>query len=423
MEIVALGLSYKTAPVEIRERLHFPEKELSRPLGLLMGEEKILEGLILSTCNRVELYAVAEDGEQAFSTLASFLSRYHQVPLDDFQSFLYRFQGDAAIRHIFRVASSLDSMVVGEPQILGQVKTAYTAALEEEATGAILNNLMEKALSVAKGVRTETAIAEAPVSVSSIAVELAKKIFGDLTGRPVLIIGAGEMSELAAKHLVSDGVRSVLVSNRNYQRALELAERFQGRAIRFEEFKTELLNADIVISSTGAPHFILRRSEVQEIIHRRRNRPLFLIDIAVPRDIDPECNQIDNVYLYDIDDLEAVVVANKREREKEAQRAEAIIEREAASFCAWLRTLEVVPTIVSLRRKIEEIKQGELERYCNKLASLSPDQREAMVALTTAIVNKILHHPITELKRCANQRNGHFYVEALRRLFKLEEKE
>jgi len=423
MEVIALGLSHKTAPVEIRERLHFPEKGLSKPLELLAQAEEILECLLLSTCNRVEIYAVAEEVERAFSYLTDFLSKYHQVPPELFQGCIYTLQGEAAIRHIFRVASSLDSLVVGESQILGQVKMAYTAALEQETTGVILNHLLERALSVAKRVRTETAIAEAPVSVSSAAVELAKKIFGDLSGRTVLIIGAGEMSELAAKHLVSDGVRTVLVSNRNYQRAVELAERFQGRAVRFEDAKEELLHADIVISSTGAPHFILHRTEVQDLIRKRRNRPLFIIDIAVPRDIDPEVNQIDNVYLYDIDDLEAVAAANKREREREAERAEAIIDKEVLAFSFWLRSLDVVPTIVSLRKKVEEIRQGELERHNSKLASLSPEQREVVSALTTAIVNKILHYPLTELKRCATLKNGHFYVEALRRLFKLEEKD
>ncbi len=300
MDIIVLGLSHKTAPLDLREKLYFPESELPEVLEAVGACGQILERMMLSTCNRVEAYVVVDEVEAARRFLVEFLAERGKLPAEPFESCLYLLKADQALRHIFRVASSLDAMVVGEPQILGQVKAAYGIALEQEATGVILNNLMETAFHVAKRVRTETGIAASAVSVSTAAIELAKKIFGDLKGRSVMLIGAGKMSELSAKHLLADGVGSVIVANRNFDRAVELAERFHGRAVHYADAKAEMVRADIIISSTGAPHQILSKADLEEIVIQRRNRPIFLIDIAVPRDIEPTANEIDNVSLYDM---------------------------------------------------------------------------------------------------------------------------
>jgi glutamyl-tRNA reductase len=423
MEILVAGLSYKTAPIELRERLAVSEQDLPKPLEMMGDSSELVERMLVATCNRVEVYAVTEGlVHQATEVIADCLATYCNIEKAEFLDKLYTHTAAAAVRHVFRVASSLDSMVVGEPQILGQVKTAYTIAHAREATGIILNNLLEQAFHVAKRVRTETGVAASAVSVASAAVELARKIFGDLTGRSVLILGAGEMAELALRHLVDDGVRSVLVANRNFDRATTLARQFDGRAVTFEVFRQEMVGADIVISATSAPHVILKKEDMHAIIQQRRHRPIFLIDIADPRDIDPACNDLENVYLYNIDDLQSVVEANLKERKREADRAEVIIDREVGIYLNWLRSLDVVPTIVSLRQRVEEIRGAELQKALVRMADLTPEQREAMTAMSHAMVNKILHRPMTELKRRAALRDGHLYTTALRRLFGLEEK-
>ncbi len=424
MEILVVGLSHKTAPIELRERLSVSEQDLPKPLELLGDSPEIAERMLIATCNRVEVYAVAEGSvEKAVEAITDRLAAHHKLEKSRFEDKLYTHTAAAAVRHVFRVASSLDSMVVGEPQILGQVKSAYSIARSQEATGIILTNLLEQAFHVAKRVRTETGIGASAVSVSSAAVELARKIFGDLAGRTVLIIGAGEMAELALRHLLDDGVRSVLVANRSYDRAVALARQFCGRAVTFESFRQEMGGADIVISATSAPHVILKKEDMQSIIQQRRHRPIFLIDIADPRDIDAACNEVDNVYLYNIDDLQSVVDANLKERQREAERAEAIIEREVGVYLTWLRSLDVVPTIVSLRQRVEEIRGAELQRVLGRLGDLSPEQREAVTVMTHAMVNKILHQPMTELKRRAALQDGHLYTSVLRRLFGLEDKD
>jgi glutamyl-tRNA reductase len=424
MEILVVGLSHKTAPIELREQLSVSEQDLPKPLELLGDSPEIAERMLIATCNRVEVYAVAEGSvEKAVEAITDRLAAHHNLEKSRFEDKLYTHTAAAAVRHVFRVASSLDSMVVGEPQILGQVKSAYSIARSQEATGVILTNLLEQAFHVAKRVRTETGIGASAVSVSSAAVELARKIFGDLAGRTVLIVGAGEMAELALRHLLDDGVRSVLVANRSYDRAVALARQFCGRAVTFESFRQEMGGADIVISATSAPHVILKKEDMQTIIQQRRHRPIFLIDIADPRDIDPGCNEVDNVYLYNIDDLQSVVDANLKERQREAERAEAIIEREVGVYLTWLRSLDVVPTIVSLRQRVEEIRGAELQKVLGRLGDLSPEQREAVTAMTHAMVNKILHQPMTELKRRAALQDGHLYTSVLRRLFGLEDKE
>ncbi len=424
MEILVVGLNHTTAPIELRERLNVPEADLPKPLEMLGHSAELVERMLVATCNRVEIYGVAEGSvEKAVEAITDCLASHRNVEKALFVDKLYTHRAAQAVRHVFRVASSLDSMVVGEPQILGQVKTAYSVARSQEATGVILANLMEQAFHVAKRVRSETGIAASAVSVSSAAVELARKIFGDLTGRSVLIIGAGEMAELALRHLLDDGVRSVLVANRSYDRAVALARQFCGRAVTFEAFRQEMVTADIVISATSAPHVILKKEDMQTIIQQRRHRPIFLIDIADPRDIDAACNEVDNVYLYNIDDLKSVVEANLKERQREAERAELIIEREVGVYLDWLRSLDVVPTIVSLRQRVEDIRGAELQKAITRLGDLTPEQREAITAMTHAMVNKILHQPMTELKRRAALQDGHLYTSVLRRLFGLEEKD
>jgi glutamyl-tRNA reductase len=421
MDILALGLSHHTAPIELRERLHISDAELPVVLERLGASGHVLERMVVSTCNRVEVYALVSGVEEARRHLVQLLGEHKQVPPDAFESRLYALTGEQAIRHIFRVTASLDAMVIGESQILGQVKAAYGAALNADATGVILNNLMETAFHVAKRVRTETRIATSAVSVSTAAIELAKKIFGDLTGRTVMLIGAGKMSELAARHLLADGVGAVIVANRNFSRAEELAQRFSGRAVHYDVAKEEMARTDIVISSTGAPHQILSKADLQEVIVQRRNRPIFLIDIAVPRDIDPAVNEVDNVYLYDLDDLQGVAQANLRERHREAERAEVIIDKEVSRFAAWLASLRVVPTIVALRRKVEMIREEELRKAIGRLRELTPEERQAIAAMADSIVNKILHAPMTELKRQSALEDGHLYATVLRRLFALDE--
>jgi len=416
-----VGLNHRTAHIEIRERIAFPEDGLDRYMKSLYNLPSLTEGLILSTCNRVEIYAATRDPEKGVEEIKEFLAQQHRLPLPEFEDTLYVLQGEKLVRHIFRVASSLDSMVVGEPQILGQIKGAYRVAHAARTTSTLLNKLLHKAFSVAKRVRTETSIGNRAVSVSFVAVELAKKIFAHLEEREVLIIGAGEMCELATQHLVRAGVKRVLVTNRTWERAVELAARFHGEAISFSELSNALLRADIVISSTGSPDLIVRREEVSSIIRKRKHKPLFFIDIAVPRDIDPQVNTIDNVYHYDIDDLQEVAEANMKDRQHEARRAEAIVATEVGQFCRWYQSLEVVPTIVSLQEKMEEMRKTELAKTLSALPKLSDKERRAMEVLSEAIVKKILHGPITLLKRTSRNSEGESYVDVVKKLFNLDE--
>jgi len=419
MHIVVVGLSHHTAPVEIRERLAFAPTAMEKPLRQMLELPAIAEALIVSTCNRVELYAATKDPDTATATLRRFLADYHAVPLEEIEQHLYDHQGEAVIRHLFRVASSLDSMIIGEPQILGQIKTAYGYAMEFKTAGLILNRFLHKAFSVAKRVRTETGIASSAVSVSFAAVELARKIFDRLDDKAVMIIGAGEMCELAARHFVSNGVTRVLVTNRTFERAEKLAAEFQGRAVPFEQFTDHLATVDIILTSTGAPTFILGQKQMEDILRRRKNRPMFLIDIAVPRDVDPKVNQLDNIYLYDVDDLQGVVQANLKERQKEAHRAEAIVGEEIGQFHLWLANLEVKPTIVALRKRFEEICAQELAKTFSNHKDLTDQQRQGIETMANAIVNKVLHRPIAVLKRTQNESSGEDYVDALRQLFDL----
>ncbi len=419
MNIVVVGLSHKTAAVEIREKVAFAPTQMEKPLREVVALPDITEAVIVSTCNRVEIYATTHDIAGGIARLKRFLADYHHLSLETLEPHLYNYHGEEAIRHVFRVAASLDSMVVGEPQILGQIKTSYGFAAEFKSSGIILNRFLHKAFSVAKRVRTETKIASSAVSVSFAAVELAKKIFGDLSDKTVMLIGAGEMCELAAKHFINNGVRGVMVTNRTFERAAKLAEEFGGKAVNFEDLFDQLHKADIILSSTGAPHFIITPKDVTEVIRRRKLKPMFFIDIAVPRDIDPKVNDVQNVYLYDMDDLQGVVATNLEQRGKEATKAEQIVNQEIGQFFKWLSSLEVTPTIVALRARFEEARQAELAKTLSNWKDLAPEQQKRLEALTAAIVNKLLHTPTTVLKQTGQGNRNDLYVDALRSLFDL----
>ena len=414
MQLALVGLSHKTAPVEVRERLAFNDDALRDALATLVGRKEITEAMILSTCNRVEVVAESPDDR----LIRDFLCDFHRISPDSVSKHLYSFRNAEAIRHVFRVAASLDSMMVGEPQILGQVKEAYRIATDAGTVGMHLSALMSRAFAVAKKVRSETGISQAAVSVSYAAVELARKIFGSLSGKVVMIIGASKMGELAAKHLNRAGVSSVLVTNRTFERAVELAKVFEGAAIPFEHFTDHMDRADIIISSTGASHFIIDRALAEQIIHRRKNNPVFFIDIAVPRDIDPAVNEIDNAFLYDIDDLQQVIDTNIKERMKEASRAEEIVDSEVQAFCTKMQSREVVPTIVQLKDTLEKLRRDEIERNRRQLKDLSPEQ--AVDQITQSLVNKILHHPIAHLKQMANDPQGPDAAELIRKIFNIK---
>jgi glutamyl-tRNA reductase len=419
MELIVLGINHKTAPIEIRECLAFKSEDLETALAGARGLPSVKENMILSTCNRVEIYAVSREDQAGIGEIKDFLSRFHHLPLEKFGDCIYLLTGNEAVRHIFRVASSLDSLVVGEPQILGQIKSAYEAAVRCQTSGVILHRLLHGAFHVAKRVRTETGIGNSAVSVSSVAVELARKIFETLEDRTVLLIGAGEMCELAAQHLVSGGVGRVLVANRTFERACSLAQKFQGEAIPFEQFQEGLKKADIVISATDSGRVLLEKDPVTRIMKERRHRPIFFIDIADPRNIDPRVNDVENVYLYNIDHLEKVAHDHIRDREKEAQKAEAIVLEEIEKFVSWYRSLALTPTIVALRSKFEEIRKRELEKTLSRLPDLSDREKNALEALTSGIVNKILHPPLASLRKAEENGQADSYLDALQRLFQL----
>jgi glutamyl-tRNA reductase len=420
MRFQLIGVNHKTAPVEVRERLAIPESRLPDACKKLAEHPGIDEGMILSTCNRVEILTNTKNG--AGADLRGFLQNYFQIDGPELNKHLYEYNEQEAVRHLFRVAASLDSMVVGEPQILGQVKEAYATARAVGAVRAQLDQLVTRAFAVAKRVRTETAVGSSSVSIASVAVELAKKIFGNLHGKHVYLVGAGKMSELAARHLLAHGCASIFVANRTYDRAVSLAYRFKGQAIHFEDLHNTCDRADIVITSTGAPHAIFRREHGEIFLTRRKNRPMFFIDIAVPRDVDPAMNKLDGIFVYDIDDLQQAVASHVADRRKEAERAEAIVTTEVERFQARIQTLDVVPTIVSLQDHLETIRQAEIDRVRGRLGTLSPDQEMAVEALTRGIVNKIMHTPISALKTAAREPEATTVIDLVRRLFNLQEK-
>jgi glutamyl-tRNA reductase len=418
MSFQLIGVNHKTAPVEVRERLAIPESHLPDAVRRLAKHPGVDEGLILSTCNRVEVLAQTKNGN---ADLRAFVRDFFRLQPLDFEPHAYEYREREAIRHLFRVACSLDSMVVGEPQILGQVKEAYAIARAVGAVHSQLDLLLTRAFAVAKRVRTETSVGSSAVSVASVAVDLAKKIFGSLQGKHVYLVGAGKMSELAARHLLAHGAESIFVANRTYDRATQLASKFNGQAILFEQLYETCDRADIVLTSTGAPHAIFRREHGELFLSRRKNRPMFFIDIAVPRDVDPEMNKLDGIFVYDIDDLQQAVSSNVADRRKEADRAEAIVESEVEKFRARLTSLEVVPTIVSLQDHLETIRQAEIERARGRLGPLTAEQETALETLTRGIVNKIMHTPISTLRTAAHEPEATTVIDVVRRLFNLQE--
>jgi glutamyl-tRNA reductase len=420
MRFQLIGVNHNTAPVEVRERLAISESRLPEACRKLAAHPGIEEGMILSTCNRVEILANTKNGVGA--DLRAFLQSYFQLDGVELNRHLYEYNEQEAVRHLFRVAASLDSMVVGEPQILGQVKEAYATARAVGAVRAQLDQLVTRAFAVAKRVRTETAVGSSSVSIASVAVDLAKKIFGNLQGKHVYLVGAGKMSELAARHLMAHGCASIFVANRTYDRAVSLAYKFKGQAIHFEDLHNTCERADIVITSTGAPHAIFRREHGELFLSRRKNRPMFFIDIAVPRDVDPAMNRLDGIFVYDIDDLQQAVASHVADRRKEAERAEAIVTLEVERFQARIQTLDVVPTIVSLQDHLETIRQAEIDRVRGRLGTMTPDQEMAVEALTRGIVNKIMHTPISTLKTAARETEATTVIDLVRRLFNLQEK-
>jgi glutamyl-tRNA reductase len=422
-EILIVGVNHRSAPVEVREQLAFSNGTIDEALRELRALPLIDEGVIVATCNRVEVVAATADGDAAVEVLAGFLAareRTTRAQLREHHLSVYR--GREAVRHLFRVASSLDSMVVGEPQILGQLKDLYSRAHAAGSAGTVLHRCFHKSFSVAKRVRTETGVASKAVSVSSAAVELARKIFDHLEDKTAMLLGAGTMSELAARHLMAHGVRNLIVANRTFDRAVELAREFRGMPVPFEDFARYLHIADVIIGSIAADQYVLLPAQVQDVLRQRKYRPMFLIDLSVPRTFDPRINDLDNVYLYDIDDLGGVAEENRDQRGREAEKAQAIVEEEVDAFWKWLASLDAVPTIVALRDKMEAIRKAELKKTLASLRDLSPQEQEALDAMTTAIVNKILHGPITHLKQHERSREA-IYVAAARQLFDIEEPE
>jgi len=407
MSLVLLGINHNTAPIEVRERLAIPSTRLADATRTLLHQPGIREGLILSTCNRVELLTLQDDAEtqqpQTKADLLRFLHEYFAVPAIDIQPHLYEHRDREAVRHLFRVASSLDSMVVGEPQILGQVKESYTIAREVGAVSTHLESLLQRTFTVAKKIRTETQVGSSSVSIASVAADLARKIFGSLEGKTILLVGAGKMSELAARHLIEHGASSILVANRTESRAEKIAVAFASpsvhtEAIPFDDLYAQVPRADIVITSTGAPQKIFGYSHGQQFLHIRRNRPMFFIDIAVPRDVDPRMNEVEGCFVYDIDDLQQVAAANLADRSREAQAAETIVSREVEKYEQRLQSRDAVPAIKALQQKAEAIREAELLRSQSKLAALTPEQREAVEALTRSLTAKLLHPQLTALR-------------------------
>lgn len=422
MPIVLVGVNHKSAPIEVRERLAFSEDACAAGLRSLVDGEIIREGLIVSTCNRVEV--LTETAQPQLNDTAerviNFLSRADYLPRSFFESHLYQHTDDGAVRHLFRVTSSLDSMVVGEPQVLGQVRRAYSIALETGTAGRVLNRLVHHAFRVAKRVRTETGIGANAVSISYMAVELGKKIFDSLEGQTALLIGAGEMAELSARHLVNAGVKRVLLANRTAEAARELATELGGEAVSFDRLSEYLAEADVVICSTSADEYVITERMAREALARRRNRPAFFIDISVPRNIDPAIGNIPNVFVFDIDDLESVISSNIREREREAERAELIIESEIMQFQQALRALDAGPAIGGLRQTLQDVARAELTRQRNKLGTLTPEQERAIEALLLSTVNKISHPVLSHMRRSYDAGDAEA-IQAWRDIFGLED--
>jgi glutamyl-tRNA reductase len=419
MHLVVIGLNHKTAPVEIREKLAVSEGKLPEALEALRACHCVAECCILSTCNRTEIYAVTARREDE-EALVDFISNYHDIARSSFEDNLYRHRGHKAVEHIFSVAAGIDSMMVGETQILGQVKNAFSVADESDSTKTVLGNLFRQALGVGKRARTETDISRGAFSVGYAAVELAKSIFGNLHARTVLILGAGKMSELTAKHLLALGATSIIVANRTLARGEELAARLGGQAVPFDSFPEAMARADIVIGSTGSPEPVVTREQMAQIMRQRHERPIFLIDIAVPRDVEAGVGDLENVFLYDIDDLSSLVQRSVAERERETRKVREIVAEETHKFSLWMRTLEAVPLIKLLRRKLDDLRDREWERHSGKLDHLSEKDRETIRAMMQSLVNRISHSPLIKMKEYASSANGYDKLDVARELFGIE---
>jgi len=420
-DIILIGLNHTTAPVELRECIAFTPEDTVVSLRRLKQEPDIDEALIYSTCNRVEILMVSDNPAAASNMATQYIANLHQIPTSQFEPYLYQRENDQAVRHVFRVASSLDSMILGEPQILGQIKSAYHTATREKASGLILNRLMHRAFFVAKKIRTETGIGDRAVSISYAAVELSKKIFDTLEAKKVLMIGAGEMAELAVEHLLRQRIGKLYVANRTFDRGVTLAEKFKGEAIRLEEIPALLEKVDIIISSTGSTQLIIKRDQVKSVMRGRRHRPLFFIDIAVPRDIDPEINRLNNAYVYDVDDLHNIIEENLADRKKEALKGERIVDEGVIRFREWYDNLNVVPTIVGLRNKLRNIIAAEISKTLPNIQSEGTPNDAAIQKMIDAMVNKIMHDPTRLLKQEGHHINKPIYLDVARRLFKLDE--
>lgn len=422
-EIVIVGLNHRSAPIQVRESIAFEKSYIKDALARMRIYSSIHEGVILSTCNRVEVVVATEESQSAFREITSFLAEQRAPHADTIlEKHLYTYQGADAVQHLFRVAASLDSMVVGEPQILGQLKEHYNLAQESGTVGAVLHRLFHRSFFVAKRVRTETGIASRAVSVSSVAVELAKRIFESFDDKTVMVIGAGKMGDLMARHLQRSGVKSVMVTNRTFERAVELAERIHGNPIRFEEFPRYLRMADLVIGCTGSPEMLVNAATVEKVLRERKQEAMFFIDIGDRRNFDLQINKVDNAYLYNIDDLKSVAEENLLERSSEAEKAESIVREEVDGFVAWIESLNQIPTIAALRDKLEAIRQKEMGKSLSgQLRGLSDKQKKAIDDMTAAMIKKILHGPIVHLKRTTEGEDDVLYVAALKKIFDLED--
>ncbi|MCF6248554.1 MAG: glutamyl-tRNA reductase [Desulfobacula sp.] len=420
--IILIGANHKTALVELREKLSFTSDEVLSALEKLKQDPNIKESLIFSTCNRTEVLYIPETGDQ-IDHMIKFISRHKNINISEFKRSLYIYTEDDAIRHLFQVASSLDSMVVGEPQILGQIKQAYRVAVRENSSGVLLNRLMHKSFSIAKKVRKETGIGDNAVSISYAAIELANKIFSDLSQKTVMLLGAGEMAELAVEHLISNKVEKILVANRTFKNAVELAEKFNGQPVKFEERHDVLDQVDIIISSTGATEYVMTHDEVKKAMKKRHHNTLFFIDIAVPRDIDPDINSISNAYVYDIDDLKNIVESNIEQRGKETIKAERYIEEAVVKFRKWLEGLSIVPTIKAMNQKITQIVKIECDKTLSGMKHLSQADIDAIQRMTQAIATRTIHDPIRFLRNTGNHRDDSLYLNVIHQLFNLDIRE
>lgn len=427
-DIILIGLNHKTAPVELREKLSFTSEETLLALEFLKKDPDIREGLVFSTCNRTEVLFIPETNGQAEKDQAGkdrsgkiieFISRHKHIGIPEFKSALYIHEGEDAIRHLFRVSSSLDSMVVGEPQILGQIKQAYRIAVESGCSGVLLNRLMHKSFSIAKKVRRETGIGDNAVSISYAAIELANKIFTDLSEKSVLLLGAGEMAELAVEHLLSNKVKEIIVANRTFKNAVSLADKFNGKAVKFEEREDAVAQVDIIISSTGATDYVLTHDQIRKAMKKRHHKTLFFIDIAVPRDIDPKINSISNAYVYDIDDLKNIVESNIEQRGKETVKAERLIDEAVLKFQKWLESLAIVPTIKALNDKMTSIVEMECKKTLSAMKHLTKEDVEAIQRMTQAIASRTIHDPIRFLRNTGDHRDDSLYLNVTRQLFNL----